>query len=187
MRRDAVSWPMAQVKAAWPSPTTIAGNSSYGLKNDGGKDPAGFAVGPFYRHSKVAFRDVKDGTSNTVFVGERSYYIGNIKAFAGAMYAARDYNGTGPAISSDGSASNQGLIAIMGGGAEPINKLPVDGRDRIAYSSDHPGGANFCFGDGAIHFISETIDLNTATIPIDSTFEYLLAIADGNPIPGNAF
>ena len=165
----------------------IACNSTYGLKKDPGLDPASEALGPFYKESKVNFRDVKDGTSNTIFVGERAYYIGNLKAYAGAMYAARDYNATGPAISSAGSASNQGLISIMGGGAEPINAYPEEGRDRIAFSSDHPGGAMFCFGDGAVHFVSETIYINTATTACDSTFEYLLGMADGNPIPGDAF
>ncbi len=159
----------------------------YGLKKTGGTDPNSQALGAFFENSGIGFRDVTDGTSNTIFVGERTFIIRNIKAFAGAMYTARDYNGTGPAISGDGSESNQGLIAIMGGGAEPINKLPVAGRDRIAFSSDHAGGANFCFGDGAVHFISETIFINTATTAVDSTFEYLLGIADANVIPGDAF
>jgi prepilin-type N-terminal cleavage/methylation domain-containing protein len=165
----------------------IVCNSTYGLKKTGGTNPNNQALGAFFENSGIGFKDVTDGTSNTIFVGERTYIIRNFKAFAGAMYTARDYNGTGPATSGDGSESNQGLIAIMGGGAEPINKLPVAGRDRIAFSSDHAGGANFCFGDGAVHFISETIFINTATTAVDSTFEYLLGIADGNVIPGGAF
>ena len=164
----------------------VACNSTYGLKKVGGTNPASQALGPFYKESDVAFRDVTDGTSNTIFVGERAYIIQNVKAFAGAMFAARDFNGAGPATSTDGSASNQGLISIMAGGAEPINKLPVNGRDRIPFSSNHPGGANVCLGDGSVRFISETIPTNTATIPVDSVMEYLLGIADGNVVPGDA-
>jgi len=160
----------------------IACNSSYGLKNDPGTDPTNYAVGVFYRHSNVGFRDLTDGSSNVILVGERAYRYDNLDAFAGAMFAARDFNGTGPAISSDGSASNQGLIAIFGGGAAVINAVPNSGQNRIAFSSQHPGGALFGFGDGTVRFLSETIDANTATIPIDSTYERLMAIADGQTV-----
>lgn len=161
----------------------VACNSSYGLKNDGGKDPASYALGVFYRNSAVCFQDITDGSSSVILMGERAYYVDGIKAFAGAMYAARDYNGTGPAISADGSASNQGLIAVFGGGAAVINATPDSSQNRIAFSSNHPGGANFCFADGSVHFLSETIDANAATIAIDSTYEYLMGIGDGN-VPG---
>ncbi len=158
----------------------IACNNSYGLKNDGGTDPGSQALGVFYRHSRVSFRDLTDGSSSVILVGERAYVIDSVKAFAGDMYAARDFNATGPAISADGSASNQGLIAIFGGGAAVINATPDSGQNRIAFSSNHPGGANFCFADGSVHFLSETIDANAATIAIDSTYEYLMGIGDGN-------
>ena len=31
-----------------------------------------------------------------------------------------------------------------------------------AFSSHHPGGVNFCFVDGAVHFISDDIDSDNA-------------------------
>ena len=43
-----------------------------------------------------------------------------------------------------------------------------DWRNNQGFSSLHVGGAQFTFGDGSVHFISENIDLavyrNTATI-----------------------
>jgi prepilin-type processing-associated H-X9-DG protein len=30
-----------------------------------------------------------------------------------------------------------------------------------AFGSGHPGGANFCFSDGSIDFVAETIDMVT--------------------------
>ena len=59
----------------------ITCNSSYGLKKDKGNDPATDALGAFYRNSRVAFRDMLDGTSNVILAGERTYYINNVKAF----------------------------------------------------------------------------------------------------------
>lgn len=160
----------------------IASNSSYGLKKDRGSNPASQANGAFYRNSNVRMRDMSDGSSNVIMAGERAYKLGTNKAFAGALYAARDYNATGPAISSAGSSSNQGLISIFGGGAAPINANASSGQGRIAYSSKHVGGAHFLFGDGRIVFLSENIDHRAASIPADSTFEYLIGINDGNVV-----
>ena len=58
-------------------------------------------------------------------------------------------------------------IAVHGGyQPDPTTKavaVPINSEDdtlfnRIAYGSEHPGGANFGLGDGAVTFISETVD-----------------------------
>jgi len=48
--------------------------------------------------------------------------------------------------------------------------------------SFHPGGAQFALADGAVHFISQTIDWNP-DITVNSAFEYWGAMADGNVLP----
>ncbi|NUQ61374.1 MAG: DUF1559 domain-containing protein [Pirellulales bacterium] len=82
--------------------------------------------------------------------------------------------------------------SIWGSTIEPPNKRPVtdtylsipgvlDCRSSVSggphstanFRSDHPGGAQFLFADGSVHFLSETIDL--------SLYRNLSGIAEGIP------
>jgi prepilin-type processing-associated H-X9-DG protein len=58
------------------------------------------------------------------------------------------------------------------------NCNPICGRGAASY---HVGGAQFAFGDGSVRFISENIDWKPE-MTIDSTYERLGAMADGQPV-----
>jgi prepilin-type N-terminal cleavage/methylation domain-containing protein/prepilin-type processing-associated H-X9-DG protein len=87
-----------------------------------------------------AFRDITDGLSNTIAVGET---LPKHCAFNGA------YNHNFPV------AGTQIPLNTMEETVEGTNSYWWRG---CGFKSKHPGGANFAMADGSVHFLAETID-----------------------------
>jgi prepilin-type processing-associated H-X9-DG protein len=90
----------------------------------------------FYLNSTVRYEDLEDGSSNTIFVGEK------LQGPADLGWAS----GTRGTLRNTGTALNSPVVST------PKNKDPVGG-----FSSVHPGGANFAFGDGSVKFLKSGI------------------------------
>lgn len=139
--------------------------------------------GIFWYGSKTKISDITDGTSKTFLVGERIYIpqrtdaLGNQFECAGAIvYAARwRRDAVELAFHRAWGQSN-----AMGFGNAGINGTTNEHCSRGA-SSMHAGGAQFTFADASVRFISENIDFKSGNT-IDSTYEYLGAMADGNAV-----
>ena len=99
--------------------------------------------------SPTKMRDVLDGTSNTIAVGEA--YTQFMREIDGPTHAnARDFKvwvGT--------NNQHQNIVAEAGT-AHIINGTRDD-----SFASQHVGGAQFLFADGSVSFISENIDMVT--------------------------
>jgi len=131
---------------------------------------------------KRTMKDITDGTSNTIAIGERTWKLGGVELGAGLVYGMSgnaDLRGNGD--------YDHGFISVVGAGKPPINWNltcgsscnDVDGRQ--GFSSLHPGGSQFVLVDGSVRFISETI-FHTPAGANESTYELLLAVADGKVI-----
>lgn len=130
----------------------------------------------------VSMAHVLDGTSNTAMVGERAWMMQGVELGAGLIYGH-----TGNEDITNSHNYLDGFIAVVGGGKTHINTTDtcgsacndVDGRQ--GFSSLHPGGSQFVFVDGSVHFISENIDDNFGG-PTDTAYERLLNSVDGQPL-----
>lgn len=159
----------------------------------GGNDGTQGAVGMFFENSKIRMRDLTDGTSSTLMLGERSYRLGGVMMHAGTLFALRDHGSStcrGPNGQDRNAGWNQGMMTVAGHVRDGINPaLPATLSNtaqsslRGNFSSQHRGGAQFCMADGSVRFLSENIDNDQETAApylIDSVLEALVGIRDGH-------
>jgi len=113
--------------------------------------------GVFYRNSRTTFRDITDGTTTTLMLGERAYQVPGSPYIAGAGV----YIGVNDNESAAGSTWGRGH-AVVGSVAHPMNNSIADNYIvRHSFSSPHVGGAQFALCDGSVRFISEHINDTT--------------------------
>jgi len=111
--------------------------------------------GPFGWKLKRRIDDVKDGTSNTLFVGEfvHADKTGDFSGFPGNVRAWIRSN--------NGQYASYAFKVVVYGVNAPVQRV-ADGilYNHLPMGSHHPGGANFLAGDGSVHFLSENIALD---------------------------
>ncbi len=121
--------------------------------------------GVFFLNSSIGYEDVSDGSSHTIFIGEK--LIDDADTLGWMSGTRATLRNTGTRINAEATRRNRGMAV------EP----PAPKRDKFyvgGYGSHHPGGGNFALGDGSVRFVSETID--------PELFQHLGNRADGELI-----
>jgi prepilin-type N-terminal cleavage/methylation domain-containing protein/prepilin-type processing-associated H-X9-DG protein len=125
----------------------------------------------------VSAGDIRDGLSNTIAVGEVTTSL-NVTVTDNSQRQFPIWAGGNPTTDANnpapggGSANNTkcdgnfgsclrfaGGVATAGGPADyKINYNKTLADSDLSFASSHPGGAQFLYADGSVHFLSEGID-----------------------------
>ena len=111
-----------------------------------------------YNQKPVAFRDVTDGLTNTIAVGERRMRqletlqgTTHESPWAGVWVGCKDQGAT-PQVQDNSALRGNTQFRMTDGRCDTGNDA------QQGFSSEHEGGINVLLGDGSVRFVSENID-----------------------------
>jgi prepilin-type N-terminal cleavage/methylation domain-containing protein/prepilin-type processing-associated H-X9-DG protein len=104
--------------------------------------------GMFMYCTAIRAKEVRDGLSNTIFLGE--VYDGHLIMVNNVWVQGTRHSELRSTVNPINTPPGQGICDTAG-----------DYDQNGAFASRHRGGANFLFGDGRVEFVNENIDLET--------------------------
>lgn len=155
------------------------GHATSDYKGAGGSCNGDFGVlHKLWEAPPARYRDVTDGLSNTVIVGESSYVTTTTSASRRRTEAPTAFRDWPTWIGMFGNGQDE-TVRINGRTESPINAQVTPSTMAFAINDDnafsfHSGGAHFAFCDGSVQFLSQNIST--------STYCNLHDKRDGNPI-----
>ena len=133
-----------------------AGNTIVQGNNWGGTSPSvsGATEGAMYEFRAVRIREVTDGLSNTLLLGESgrgSAGIGQADWFAGWSDSVQRL----ACVGINRPYANLPFASLV---PDYLNVPQFGPQSYLGFGSYHPGGANFVFCDGSVRFLKSTTD-----------------------------
>ena len=119
----------------------------------GTTEPGVDGDGVFMRNGRVGLRDITDGTSSTLLVGERSHNLAEA-TWVGSVSGAVLIPPPGGVGAFDPEHPSGMVLGHTGEGNGPGDV----GSDPNQFFSRHASGANFLFADGHVTFLKSTIN-----------------------------
>ena len=117
-------------------------------------DTSNGAPGVLLRNSSVRFVDITDGTSNTLFAGERASKQSPMTTWVGAVTNASIPQTNNPALGLEGP----GILVLTNSGEVAEGRVPNSPFEHVEdTNSPHIGGVNWMFGDASVRSISNSI------------------------------
>jgi prepilin-type N-terminal cleavage/methylation domain-containing protein/prepilin-type processing-associated H-X9-DG protein len=155
-------WPaVTRDASANPTGTICNVSSSNYVAVFGVSEPGIGGEGIFFRNSGISIKDIQDGTSLTLLVGERTHYYCEA-TWVGSVTGARIFPPAGSPASPEIQNASGMTLGHTQEGAPNAPDIECNN-----FSSRHSGGAQFVFADGHVQFISKNI--NRATFQALST------------------
>ena len=139
----------------------------------GDSEPGIDGTGLFFRNSHVRTREITDGTSRTIAVGERSHLLGEA-TWVGSVTGV----GWPPGHDTDGIGTfeeEHGSTAVLGSSGENFSPGDPNGETDMFHSL-HPAGVNFVFADAHVSLLTPDMD--------PKVFEALSTRAGGETLSG---
>jgi prepilin-type N-terminal cleavage/methylation domain-containing protein/prepilin-type processing-associated H-X9-DG protein len=135
--------------------------------------------GVFYRNSRIGLRDIADGSSLTLAIGERSRNLADATWVGVIPRAEVCTNPRWPIRECD----TANVMVLCHTGPSPdqqwVDVPNYRGAGPDDYWSLHPGGANFLFCDGSVRFIKESVN--------PRVFSFLSTRAGGEVVSSDQF
>ncbi|HWL11233.1 MAG TPA: DUF1559 domain-containing protein [Planctomicrobium sp.] len=142
-------------------------------------------TGAFFQNSSTKFRDVTDGLSNTVLIGERAWSVSGHQHNAANALAIPIGEADDEPYLSEADTPDAAKTPVIGAALGGLsNKLNPKSASQNNFSSPHTGGVHFLLGDGAVRFISENVSatIGARADATGNTLGALIAISDGQVI-----
>jgi prepilin-type processing-associated H-X9-DG protein len=135
---------------------SIAPSNYVGM--NGISEPGPDGEGVLFRNSRIAYRDITDGLSQTLVIGERSHFLG-AATWTGSVTGALLYDDDGDNVGTPSLETGPGMV--LGHSGEGAGPGANRSEPNQFYSLHSTKGVNFLFADGHVEFLKSTMNYKT--------------------------